>query len=865
MKKIFSLILLISLIRIGHAQISGTVFRDLPVDTTTLNQYGVKNTNENGIAGITVTMYPGGSTTTTAADGTWSFAVADGTQVRIEFSNWESYLQESPEAGVNNSSIQFVTAPNTTINFGLHNPNDFAANPFPPFISNLIVSGSGVGDSIVPSLLTNNYTDTGLSSDYNQFDDTPGTGNPSVVDATNKEIGTTWGRGYQKAKKRTFSAAVLWRHAGLGTGNPSSIWVSDNSTSPATILGTVDLQGISPANGGTAIDLGSVDRTSGTDYILPDDPGTPSIDLDAYAKAGKISYGDLDFDNNTNLVWTTNLNQRAIISMDAAGDFGSLPGTVNQYIIDNLPGAPTCTNGVLRPWGLGINDGTGYLGCVCDASISGDSTDLVTYVLAFDLANPAAGFTPKFSLNMDYERTGNGYVENDHYYAWSDVVHDVESTYLDAYNQPILADIDFDKDGNVFLGYIDRYGLQIGHNNHPAISGTTSVKEVAKAQGEQFKICTSSGTWELEGTGGCPSGIMADGDFFDDQGGDNNAFGGHGAMAVLKGSNQMLLSIIDPHPKDTVGNAYWYTAGVETLSTVDGNIANWYSHAYTGSPSYTGKGGSMGDIELLTEAAPIEIGNLVWLDANDNGIQDPNETSISGVTVELLQSGALLATATTDNNGNYIFSNDPNGTTTSSHIYNIVALVAGGDYLIRIPNISGASKQASLGSNDLGTNDIGEGTNTDQNDSDGLIVGVNGEAIVSASIIQIAGANNHSIDFGFKPSSPIVINSAVPSGCDVATNTYSLTVSVTFDTAPTGDLTITTENGASQTFTPASQTGTESFVLTGLTSDGVANIDVTATYVNDNTATNTKVDAYQAPANCYCPPSRCLPITTTKH
>jgi hypothetical protein len=51
------------------------------------------------------------------------------------------------------------------------------------------------------------------------------------------------------------------------------------------------------------------------------------------------------------------------------------------------------------------------------------------------------------------------------------------------------------------------------------------------------------------------------------------------------------------------------------------------------------------------------LGDFVWEDQNQNGVQDSGEPGIPGVTVELLDSdGNLLATTTTDANGQYQFS-----------------------------------------------------------------------------------------------------------------------------------------------------------------------------------------------------------------
>ncbi len=106
------------------------------------------------------------------------------------------------------------------------------------------------------------------------------------------------------------------------------------------------------------------------------------------------------------------------------------------------------------------------------------------------------------------------------------------------------------------------------------------------------------------------------------------------------------------------------------------------------------------------------------------------------------------------------------------------------------------------------------------------------------------------------PQCSITVNSASAGECDPNTNTYSLEVSVTYANAPGGDITITTDNGGSQSFTPAGTSGTETFTLTGLTSSGVANIDVTATFDNDNNCTHTATDAYNAPADCTPNPAK---------
>ena len=59
------------------------------------------------------------------------------------------------------------------------------------------------------------------------------------------------------------------------------------------------------------------------------------------------------------------------------------------------------------------------------------------------------------------------------------------------------------------------------------------------------------------------------------------------------------------------------------------------------------------------------IGDRVWNDVNGDGVQDPNEAGLNGVTVQLLDgTNTLVATTTTSGDGNYTFSNLAAGTYT---------------------------------------------------------------------------------------------------------------------------------------------------------------------------------------------------------
>lgn len=65
-----------------------------------------------------------------------------------------------------------------------------------------------------------------------------------------------------------------------------------------------------------------------------------------------------------------------------------------------------------------------------------------------------------------------------------------------------------------------------------------------------------------------------------------------------------------------------------------------------------------GDNDLTWDAGvwPLgAIGNFVWYDENENGLQDPGEPGVPGVTVRLWLDDTLVATTVTDDDGFYLF------------------------------------------------------------------------------------------------------------------------------------------------------------------------------------------------------------------
>ena len=68
------------------------------------------------------------------------------------------------------------------------------------------------------------------------------------------------------------------------------------------------------------------------------------------------------------------------------------------------------------------------------------------------------------------------------------------------------------------------------------------------------------------------------------------------------------------------------------------------------------------DLGIYLAEPPATIGDRVWYDTDQDGIQDVGESGVAGVTVQLLNaSGAVVATTATNKNGSYLFENLPPG------------------------------------------------------------------------------------------------------------------------------------------------------------------------------------------------------------
>lgn len=709
--------------------VTGTVFRDY-------NANGVQDADEPGVAGVTVNAYGAAGLVAgpilTLADGSYSITWGSvDVRVRLEFSG----LPGSAQAGVfgpgSNTSVQFVTGGDVA-DYGINRPRDYSENN-PDLATSWFVSGSQAG--ITETVIT--------SHPYNTF----GTGANSTL-AEAQTVGTTWGLAHNRTQSILYSAAFTKRQAGYGVGGPGAIYqIPVDPVGVPTVLATI------PAG------------TDLHDFTFPNNedaanfPGPNSV----YATVGKSAFGDLDITDDESTLYVVNLFDRSLYSID-----------VNSGAVTNRGGIPSpCpVAGDARPFGLAIRDGIVYVGGVCSAQSSQNRADLSAYVYTF---TPAGGFSggPVLSFPLNYPRgcadlsagygnptapiacrTGEQGALAD-WQPWSDVWPNPQnSTGFDsgffAYAQPMLSDIDFVGD-DLVLGFRDRMGDQVGWDDALGpLVGAGSNLFVITAGDVLCAASTGTNTWAIESGGTCGTRTNNNGTPANEQGPGNGEFyyednfaGAHdettmGGLVQIPGFPEMAITAMDPLQLRSAGTALYRN------DNGTGGNARRYEIFADPAPGRFSKANGLGDLEALSDAAPIEIGNYVWFDADQDGIQDATEQPLAGITVQLFDpnTNTVIGTAVTDSQGRYFFSSDPNRTNTASAQYNL-PIEFNTAYQVRID-----LTQALLTGFSVTTANTGQGGIPDQNDSDGLTTITPGFSI-AALTTGSAGQNNHTFDFGF--------------------------------------------------------------------------------------------------------------------
>ncbi|MBA3873020.1 MAG: DUF11 domain-containing protein [Anaerolineae bacterium] len=763
-----TLMLMVSVSGVAQAagSVSGHVFRDY-------NANGVQDTDEPNVAGVTInangaagtivgttistaTVFPADPLTTINYTVNW---LGPDTRVRLEFSGLPGIAQQGAFAlgtsAGSGTSIQFVDAGATPVNYGINRPSDYclATNNLKLVTTCFQLGPQTAGAPVVVSF------------------DNSGTPNSEATVARDNQVGTVWGVAYKRAVGTTpgtiFVSAFAKRQAEYGSGGNGAIYAIQGAT--ATVFATIPLAGLTPHN-----------------------PANYPVDSTFYAAPGEEGLGDMDISEDGTTLYVINLADRNLYSVNTTSGAVSAP----LGIIGN----PACVNGIYRPFGLGVRDGIVYVGGVCTAELGGTRADLHAYVYSYNPVTAVTSALPVLNFPLNYPRgcadldppvpvygaptpplicrTGkNG--SNADWQPWSDVWPHPDQTppgsgfdsnpggdQFFAYPQPMVTGIEFVGEDMV-VSMRDRMGDQIGYRDNgpddfvappPTIPFPNPFPNqlVEVSAGDILRASPNVGnTWTIENN--------AQGTDFGASGGNGNEQGpGNGefyyqeslnnfhdetitgGIVQVPGAAEISANVMDPQNTFSAGSA-WFDNGTGARRTTNGSIE------IIPSTAPFGKGNGLGDLAALCDSAPVEIGNFVWFDANKNGIQDPNEVPLSGVEVQLFDPGTanVIATATTDANGQYIFSSNPNAAVTgnAAFLYNL-PIVQSRAYQVRID-----TAQSALLTYTVTTPTVGAGANATR-DSNGVLNTVTKFDIANVTI-GTAGQNNHTLDFGFYVGAPL--------------------------------------------------------------------------------------------------------------
>ncbi len=685
-------------------------------------------------AGTATTDASGNYAVTPTAPGPW----------RLEFTNLpKDYVPGRETAADNGSSVRFVTGPGANNNLAVSLLGEYCqANP--DYVSNCFTVGRADQASATRAALFQ------IPGDARGYEGGP-FWSPFATKATANQIGATYGLGFQPTSGSSFAAAYMRRFVGFGPGGISAVY----------------------KNNAPFVKLSDYGIDVGTDtHVLTAPNKIDNHDAPAFAAVGKAGLGDLDIAVDGKRLYTVNMKAKQLVSVPitragalnvaATGSLAAVNAVPTEQQIGqfDVPAPAGCAIADWRPMGIGMRGTSVFVGGVCsDRQITIHSLD------------PSAGTWSQnvASFDVSFPRAGGETFTN-----WTDVEGAIPAGNPQLVRpQAMLADIAFDGQ-DLVLGLRDRYGDQTGFQTLTTNTNDTTTRYRGQTAGDTLRACWNGGSWTLEANASCGTRTNALGVGNNDGPGggeyyhqddiiiyDYSAAGvasqadrpgwhrnmSEGGLATASSGGTVATTFMDPQDCNSQGLA-WFDNG-------NGNrVQSWHFdqttncyHQPTLSAEGFGKTNGMGDIEALCDEAPLEIGNRVWADLDRDGRQSANEPALAGVVVELFAPDGTtkLGEATTDANGNYVFSNAA-GTNRADAVYGITGLTPlTNGYTVRI-----AAGQAALADFKTTTTTApaaaGDTTATDS-DSNGVAVGINGAtATVNTGI---AGTNDHSIDFGF--------------------------------------------------------------------------------------------------------------------
>ncbi|MBN8682228.1 MAG: choice-of-anchor E domain-containing protein, partial [Chitinophagales bacterium] len=557
-----------------------------------------------------------------------------------------------------------------------------------------------------------------------------------------------------------YTSAFLKRHVGLrdndadGKEDLGAIYRLSTSGSPVFWLDLATL----------GVDVGLSVMPTIAARGLPNNNLQESNDPDVFALVGKVGLGDIDISDDGKTLFVVNLYDKKVYTIDIA----------TKLLVGSGVAIPnTCTGGQVRPFGLSYHKGKLYVGTICDALTSQSTADLSATIYRLD----GGTFTSVLTYPLNYVK-GAAFNDGTNKYGtqwnpWRDVFYPMTGFNFNGQNnpclpQPMLVNIEFDVNDDMIMVFNDRLGHQTGTLNWGTNPADNANYYSSVSGGDLLRASWNGTTYTLENngtvgglTGASNSEGPGGGEFYwHDRSLNGGSFFYHednvaGGGTILAGTREFSVHVADPI------NAW--SAGTFWLSNTNGQRTDSYEvYPETYNVLLFGKANGLGDLELLCNSAPLEIGNRVWADTDNDGVQDPGEAGISGVEVTLWKESTpgnytQVATVTTDANGRYYFSN-ATGTSTMGITYD-PDVQPNMNYQLRFPTTSGAlsiSSKVNMGGGD---------PYADARDTDASAAG-----IISFSTANL-GENNHTYDVAYAAcTAPTLTTIITHPGCSPANN-----------------------------------------------------------------------------------------------
>jgi len=442
--------------------LNGSVYLDV-------NDNGVKDADEDGIAGILVSAFDSSgivSQMTSDVQGNYIFTGLDSQVLyQIIFEGWEIDYVESSLGPDNAGSIQQGSLGPSSNSLGLRVPNTSCSDPFllvPCYVEgDLVTSGSEPAILKLPSS-ANGHDFTGIN---------PSPGYQAQSISTYDDVGTVYGIAWQQTTRRYYAGAFHKRYTSFGPSGPDAIYQLDLN---GNLTGVINLDDITFVNNVAGSDVHDFTSTFNGSLL---DLGVGNSSFDG---VGKRSLGDIEIDDDFATLYVMNLFDRIIYAVDVSSGIAN-----NASIINSWPAPDATSADRHRPFGLAWHEDKLWIG-----SVDEDGSEAYVHILdvetgAFDLV---------LTIPLDYPRQAFlGTADNpDAPGAWNPwqstpnfTPHEVDQEI--AFPQAMLTDIEFSDEGDMILGFRDRFGDQGGAEKFFNVGDLEQTWVIS--QGEILKAC----------------------------------------------------------------------------------------------------------------------------------------------------------------------------------------------------------------------------------------------------------------------------------------------------------------------------------------------------------------------------------------